>query len=249
MHEQNLCPCEVVFDTEERGRKMRPRPAKGKGKMKEIALGEYIHGHATSSVGGEGTSMSQGHYTAEDPANRPHQVNYTMLAESDQQRRQQEWEAKMAAYEYVGYFPGSKRLGGALAHIEKGYGFPEGGYVRQDQLWEGQLRVGQPGSGMKWYPEQGSPAPVLPTLPALPPIPGPMAFAEPSSRAWQRASSEPIEPTEYTGSPNDTPHMRNAELKKAVEPSNLGTMEDVDVSELPSGPIVVSSDMAKTVSQ
>jgi hypothetical protein len=29
------------------------------------------------------------------------------------------------------------------------------------QLWEGQLRVGQPGAGMKWYLEQGSPGPVL----------------------------------------------------------------------------------------
>ncbi|CZR59505.1 uncharacterized protein PAC_09397 [Phialocephala subalpina] len=41
-------------------------------------------------------------------------------------------DAKLAAYEYVGYFVGNnKRIGSALAHVEKGYGFPHCGYAHE----------------------------------------------------------------------------------------------------------------------
>lgn len=44
------------------------------------------------------------------------------------------------------------RTNSAFAYVEAGHGFPEGGYVDQEQLWHGQLRMGQPGGGMKFYP-------------------------------------------------------------------------------------------------
>lgn len=244
LHENGSCECEVIFDSEERGRRMRPRGAKGKGKMKEIGQGEYNHGHDhhTSSAG-DGAAIYQGHKAGDDSASRTHRRHYPMPAESSSQRQDQEWEAKLAAYEYLGYFVGgTKRSGSALGHVEKGHGFPEGGYVSQEQLWEGQLRIGQPGGGMKWYPEQG---PALPNLPALPPIPAFGAFTNASPRIWQRASSEPTERSEYSRSPNDTPRVTYAELKEAIEPLK----SPIEVCEPSSGPIVVSSDMAKTVSQ
>ncbi|KUJ22284.1 uncharacterized protein LY89DRAFT_762333 [Mollisia scopiformis] len=238
LHENGLCQCEVIFDSEERGRRMRPRGAKGKGKLREL-VGGNTHGHDydISSTGeGSGTGY-QGRYRGGDRSVK--QDNKHAIG-GESSRQDQAWEAKLAAYEYVGYFTGIDSQGGALAHVEQGYGFPEGGYVRKEQLWEGQLLMGQPGSGMKWYPEQGPPT--LPTLPALPPLPSSMPFAGRAPRTWQRASSEPTE-----GNYRASPRVVLAELAEMSEPTENPVAEQA--AEEFSGPVVVSSEMANSATK
>ncbi|KAE8442306.1 hypothetical protein EG329_003506 [Mollisiaceae sp. DMI_Dod_QoI] len=244
MHREGVCECEVIFDAEERERRMRPRGGKGKGKNRELAHGEHTHGldREISSAGEGDGSGFHARQAAEDP--RVSQYN-GMGGGPGQQQQRQTWstDAKLAAYEYVGYYVGaSKQAGSALAHVEKGYGFPDGGYVHQEQLWEGQMRIGQPGSGMRWYPEE---TPTLPTLPALPPLPSPLTFVDRSPRTWQKAFSEPNDHNEYSSSPT----MVLAEVDEVAEFAEIPVAEEFEHHEVSSGPVVVSSEMAQTVSK
>jgi hypothetical protein len=62
-------------------------------------------------------------------------------------------EAKQAAYQYVGYVVNDPQQQRPAAP-EYGYGMPAaGGYYPSHLVWEGQTMLGQPGAGMKWYPQ------------------------------------------------------------------------------------------------
>ncbi|KAF8863440.1 hypothetical protein BDZ45DRAFT_764681 [Acephala macrosclerotiorum] len=251
LHQDGLCECEVIFDAEERERRMRPRGSKTKGKGRELVQAEHIHGYdrEVSSAGEGGGGGLHARHVSEDPRTNPYNTMGGGEPSQHQQQQRSTWasDTKLAAYEYVGYYVGNnKRQGSALAHVEKGYGFPDGGYVHEEQLWEGQLRMGQPGSGMKWYPEQS--LPVLPGLPALPPVPSPSTYTDRTPRTWQRAASEPAEPSEYLSSPA----IVLAEVGEVIEVPQVPAVDDsseqIQHDDVPSGPLVVSSDMAKTVS-
>lgn len=47
----------------------------------------------------------------------------------------------------------AKRTSSAMTHVEQGHGFPENGWAPRSMLWHGQMMMGQPGAGMKWYPQ------------------------------------------------------------------------------------------------
>jgi hypothetical protein len=109
--------------------------------------------------------------------------------------------------------------------------------------------MGQAGAGMKWYPEQA--LPYIPGLPALPPVPAypTPTFTDRTPRVWQRAASEPAEPTEYLASPS----FILAEVEEVTEHQEVPAVDDkseqTQDDDVPTGPIVVTSDMANAMSE
>jgi hypothetical protein len=111
-----------------------------------------------------------------------------------------------------------------LEQVAAGQGFPVGGFIPREHLWVGQLEIGQPGAGMKWYPEQNGEA-------NMPPVPdiytSPTKILDKMPRVWQRAKSEPAEKISNTASP-------------AANFTELVAVPDNE----PQQPAIVSSDMA-----
>lgn len=98
-------------------------------------------------------------------------------------------EAKKAAYKYVGYHTGDfgkqqHQTNSAFTYVEADHGFPEGRFVDRDQLWHGQLGMGQPRSGMKFHPG------AIPMLLALPSIPSVAEFHGITSPRGPASSSD-----------------------------------------------------------
>jgi hypothetical protein len=249
LHKRGECQCEVIFDTEERERRLRPRGAKRKGKGKELAHIEY-----EAQRGGEGGGDKG--YTTEENVGAPPDI-----FEAGPSRPQHNWgpETQMATYQYAGYqvtggsgqmdlgleqsgvfsgggngqialFPTMQQHGSPvgdgirrmdLDQVAAGHGFPVGGFVPREYLWDGQMEMGQPGAGMKWYPQQEQAN--MPTLPDLYSNPATRVFDK-MPREWQRAKSEPAEHIDHTVSPALT-------FSKPVAATE------------PEQPVVVSSDM------
>lgn len=116
-----------------------------------------------------------------------------------------------------------------LDQVAAGHGFPVGGVIPREHLWEGQMEIGQPGAGMKWYPQQHEA-----NMPAMPDhYSSPTSIPDKMPRTWQRSKSEPPEKINYPASPalNFTQPVTVADAV-AVAP---------DLQQ----PAVVSSDMAQ----
>ncbi|KAE9381797.1 hypothetical protein N431DRAFT_393384 [Stipitochalara longipes BDJ] len=116
--------------------------------------------------------------------------------------------------------------------VAGGNGFPVGGGIPREYLWEGQLEIGQPGAGMKWYPQ-----PNEANIPAVSDFYHP-SVSTPTKmpRVWQRAMSEPLDKLNYPTSPSNTFDEPVAvDVAVAVPIPNLERQQ----------PAVVSSDMAK----
>ncbi len=130
---------------------------------------------------------------------------------------------QMALAHRPGYPAGSGVGGMNLDQVAAGQGFPVGGFIPREHLWVGQLEIGQPGAGMKWYPEQDGGA-------NMPPVPDnytlPTKILEKMPRVWQRAKSEPAEKINDPASP-------------AVNFTELVTGPDNALQQ----PAIVSSDM------
>jgi hypothetical protein len=111
-----------------------------------------------------------------------------------------------------------------LEQVAAGRGFPVGGFIPREHVWVGQLEIGQPGAGMKWYPEQDGGV-------NMPPIPNiytsPTKILEKMPRVWQRANAEPAEKISDPASP-------------ALNSTELVAVPDNE----PQQPAIVSSDMA-----
>ena len=278
-HKRGECNCEVIFDAEERGRRVRPRSGKGKGKETDVQVlqdgDDTIQGNA-SNAGGE---QSVRHDPEEDHGGVQHEDTFDIEPRnSDNTRRTWIPEARMAAYEYVGYYvagandteygvDGNEQMdmNTAIAQVEHGYGFPPGGHVPQESMWRNQVMLGQPGAGMQWYSQsQVEMMPPLLQLPLLAPAPvqlcqtpPPSHSAQPSlyksnteRRTWQKAMSEPAEPSTFIISPvitvaqfcTETGRQAAAYAEAATTEmqSSAGTLAE----ELPRQPAIVSSEMA-----
>jgi hypothetical protein len=116
-----------------------------------------------------------------------------------------------------------------LDQVAAGHGFPVGGVVPREHLWEGQMEIGQPGAGMKWYPQQHEAN--MPTMPDL--YSSPTSIPDKMPRTWQRSKSEPPEEINHPASPalNFTQPVTVADAV-AIAP---------DLQQ----PAIVSSDMAQ----
>lgn len=135
----------------------------------------------------------------------------------------QSWDpkAKEAAYQYVGYVvndpPAQRQF---VPDCEQGYGAAAvGGLYPNHLVWQGQPILGQPGAGMKWYPESSQSAVIEEKIQ---PAPKGIEKSSKKPKAWSKAYSEP----------NNRPYQAYAE----------SVAED---SEELASPPVVSSDMAK----
>lgn len=253
-HQRGECACEVIFDAEEKERRMKPttRGTKAGKKVKERSREgghgrEYRgHGHGDGceggrdgggrdgigGAGGRGDGGTQGYrYVSEEAGRMGSNVMQSGMAEAGPSNPRESWEpeAQMAAYQYVGYHVGAGQ--GVIAPEQAGPVRSIGGYVHQETttVWEGQLMPGQPGAGMKWYTEEVPLMSSLPPLPSiLPPLPPIITnFSTRTPTAWQKAMSEPADRRSYHGS--TTP-----EVEEIVE-----TEENIRQ------PTVVSSDMSK----
>jgi hypothetical protein len=131
--------------------------------------------------------------------------------------------SQMALVHRPGY-PASGGVGRMdLEQVATGHGFPDGGFVPREYLWVGQLEIGQPGAGMKWYPQEEANMPPVPDLHA-----SPTKGFDKMPRVWQRAKSEPAEKISHPASPAVT----------------FTTPVAVAVAEAePQQPAIVSSDM------
>jgi hypothetical protein len=281
-HKRRECYCEVIFDAEERERRLRPRGTKGKGKGKELSRIDYggqgaIEG-TTEFTGvadvawGAGVAGVAGVVGGFDKGDKGHGIEATgtgmgtgpEMGEAGPSCPRQDWTpaAQLAAYQYVGYhvaangnepnlsqqgggFPtaGSSQMdlvpltqrpecpiggGGGrmdLDQVASGHGFPVGGLIPREYLWAGQLEIGQPGAGMKWYPQQHEE--VLPTVPDLgPPL---TRVFDKMPRVWQRSKSEPLEKISHPVSPaiTLTEHVAVAETEiqqPAIVSSDMATL-------------------------
>jgi hypothetical protein len=253
LHRKGECDpeCETYFDPEDRERRQRPRSGKGKGKAKDVMRDQAVQVTQAAGVVGEpnfGYGIGQGHrHNTEERSG----VQTPFPAEASRQA----WapEAEMAAYQYFGYrttggVPSQAEMVAAMAHVEQGHGFPENGWAPRSMLWHGQMMMGQPGAGMKWYPQ--SQATTMPNLPPVPtsPYSGHKRYNK-APRVWQKAMSEPTEPSTYLGSPAATlsemcPHFDTQESKfEAYEAPTFS--EQVEYLKEPHEPIIVSSDMGR----
>jgi hypothetical protein len=284
MHKRRECHCEVMFDAEERERRQRPRGNKGKGKGKEVArvdnhgvqggvagVQEVTGGHGVA--GGPGVSGSPGIVGVADQG---YGEQYTGMGtspsmdEAGPSNIRGSWtpDARMAAYQYVGYHANGgenvqglaqQRQGGGeqvntgmdflsmaqeygysagggddrvdMKFVAEGNGFPVGGAIPREYLWEGQLELGQPGAGMKWYPQ-----PTEANIPAVPDFhQPPVTTPTKMPRVWQRAMSEPLDKFNYSTSP----------LNTCAEPVAVAVAVAVPISNAEAQqPPIVSSDMA-----
>ncbi len=249
LHKRGECHCEVIFDSEERERRLRPRGGKGKGKVKEGARLEYT-GQAGGEEGAEnqpvaedaagtrqdvveaGPSCPSQGWGPEPQMAAYHYVRYhggggqgrVDLAEQEQ-RGEIQVDLGDSRIDLVplaqGYSTGVRdRM--HMDQVAAGQGFPVGGFVPLDYLWEGQMDIGQPGAGMKWYPQQHEHN--MPAMPDLYPPASTRVFDK-MPRERQRAETEPQETTTYT------------------TPSSITSKEPVNATE-PQQPAIVSSDMA-----
>jgi hypothetical protein len=253
VHKRAECrsDCETDFGPEDKQRRLRPRGGKGKGKEKGAMREQPVQDTQAAGDGGEanfGYGVGQGHrHNTEERSG----IQNPFPAEASRQA----WtpEAQMAAYQYVGYrttggVPSQAEMVAAMAHVEQGHGFPENGWAPRNMLWHGQMMMGQPGAGIKWYPQsQATTMPNLPPVPT-PPFPGHKRHDK-APRVWQKAMSEPTEPSTYLGSPATTitemlRHFdtRECEFERYEAPA-LG--EQFESLEEPHEPIIVSSDMGR----
>lgn len=198
-HERGECHCEVIFDTEERERRRRPRGGKDKEKDKDLTprtglMSHSVAQHADVVAGlimpyqpplnaarslpkglrnhghGYGNSGAAGN-------NRPDVSSFNAQSNPYPFDEPIDQEAKLSAWRYLGYDAGKGNSHVDIAHVEAGYGFPEGGFIPQNMLWEGQLSIGQYGAGMKFYPpdieNQSLESQAFHPLPPLQPAAGP----------------------------------------------------------------------------
>ena len=169
-HLRGECLCEVVFDGEERERRMRPRGGKGKGKaVKTEHVGE-----------GGGDYLGQNAGPQDIEARTRTEANGAVEAGPSCPQQGWESEAQVAAYAYVGYYVGQGQV--QLNTPERAHANVQ----PQHTVWEGQLSAGREGAGMKWYPQE--------SLPLLPPLPLPLGerFTL-TPRYFPKARSEPTE--------------------------------------------------------
>ncbi|KAG0650685.1 hypothetical protein D0Z07_2402 [Hyphodiscus hymeniophilus] len=157
-HLRGECTCEVIFDGEDREKRLHTRGGKdkGKGKGKEQSRREQLQGFPVIGQGmyKQGMAMGEpGGYGSGGGGGKPgHDTQEYESMEHDMQMVKLDddlacWEpaAQMAAYEYAGYY------------IEDGQSqgtYPEPSYtvaLGSDQ--GGQLSMGEVGSGMRWYPQ------------------------------------------------------------------------------------------------
>lgn len=116
-----------------------------------------------------------------------------------------------------------------LDHVARGEGFPVGGVIPREYLWEGQMEIGQAGTGMKWYPQQNEP-----NMPAMPDFyQSSTSIFDRMPRTW-RSKSEPPEEINHPASP----------AVAFTKPAAVAVA--VDVQTEPQQPAIVSSDMADT---
>jgi hypothetical protein len=119
-----------------------------------------------------------------------------------------------------------------LDQVAEGCGFPVGGGVPREYLWEDQLEIGQPGAGMKWYPQQHA-ANMPPVLDLDSP---PTSIFDRMPRTWQRSKSEP---------PKEINHPVSSALHFA-RPVTVAVAVAVAVAQPePQQPAIVSSGMAR----
>ncbi len=260
-HKRDECFCDVIFDDEDRERHLRARPSKGKGKAKDSANSDVPTAAFTNAGPSDGpptgpsntrqsnagpppnvispaygmTQNTQGPYFAEPAGNNP-RAGWNPAAQA-------------AAHEYVGY-PGATNFNANIPSSAQGQGYPVGGYGPSDSMWPAQPMIGQPGAGMKWYPQSqvvnlptsfpipSGPMPYMPQMAPVAPVqtPFPRQFDNYGPTSWQRPASEPNTKSEFP-----TPEFATPESTSA-EPD---TKEVVELAEgLVRGPMVVSSDMA-----
>jgi hypothetical protein len=134
----------------------------------------------------------------------------------------------------MGQRPGHTAGGGVgrmdLDQVAAGYGFPIGGVVPREYLWEGQMEIGQPGAGMKWYPQQHEA-----NMPAMPDLySSATSIFDKVPRTWQRSKSEPPEEINHPASP----------ALNFTQPITVAVAVAVAQTE-PQQPAIVSSDMAR----
>ena len=250
LHRKGECDpeCETYFEPEDRERRQRPRSGKGKGKAKDVMRDQPVQVPQAAGDMGEanfGYGVGQGHrHNSEERSG----IQTPFPAEAARQA----WapEAQMAAYQYVGYrttggAPSQAEMVAAMAHVEQGHGFPENGWAPRSMLWHGQMMMGQPGAGMKWYPQSQAT-----TMPNLPPVPTPPYSGhkryDKAPRVWQKAMSEPTEPSTYLGSPATTiTEMFAASTLESPSSSAMKHQHLVTVQKNQHEPIIVSSDMGR----
>jgi hypothetical protein len=244
LHKQGECHCEVIFDTEERERRLRPRGGKGKGKAKEVARIDYASRAGGEEGADKGRAIEDTAGTRQDVVEaRPSCPRRDWAPEAQKAAYQYVGyhisggygPMNLAQQEQGGGIPvgpgntptDSVPFAGGVGRMDldqvaAGHGFPVGGFIQREYLWEGQMEIGQPGAGMKWYPQQHEAN--MPTLLNLYPPASTRVFDK-MPREWQRAKSEPPEKTSYTASP-------------------IATFKEPATIIEPPQPAIVSSDMA-----
>jgi len=144
-HRTGYCACEVVFDADERERRLRPRGKNGKGREKR----EFIR------------AQGQVRCRAEHGGLRELEEHKDRGMES---HGQEGWEQRGEAveYEYIGYRVGQSDVQ-YRHYVEQGYPHVVQGIHDQQHLGgRAQLTAGQPGVGMRWHPEGVSLTSMLP---------------------------------------------------------------------------------------
>jgi hypothetical protein len=200
-HMRGECLCEVVFDREERERRLRPRAGKGKGRaVKSERLGEGV---------GDSGGRSAGWRDIEEQTGMD--ANVAAEAGSSYPRHGWESQAQFAAYEYVGYYVGQGQV--QLASPEHTYAELQ----PQHTIWEGQLSARQHGAGMRWYPQEH--------LPLLPPLPLPLGerFVT-TPRYIRKARSEPADKHSHPG-PAEQSRSPNVPLQPMIVSSDMARPE------------------------
>jgi hypothetical protein len=217
-HLRGECLCEVIFEGEDREKKLRTRSGKGKfkGNGKEIIRGENggngTFGHGAIDQGiAKGEPGGCGGGRRDIGENKSTEHNGVIRMEENCARQSWEEEFLMEAYEYVGYYINNDESQSSQGTDPgQSYAMACGGYDQQ-----GQLPMGQIGAGMKWYPQDQQ-------YPQPPQLPSAIVVDVPRG---PRAISEPI--------------------GKCNHP---GPVTQVQVPAVRTQPMVVSSDMMRTES-
>ncbi|TVY54014.1 hypothetical protein LCER1_G002645 [Lachnellula cervina] len=122
-----------------------------------FADGEWVQGYdggGRNAILGHGRLNADGSYGSFVSGLAGHQMHAGQeTGPGDWSRRDWDPTAQEKAYQYVGYIANELHQQRPIVP-ESGYGAAvAGGYYPSHLVWEGQTMLGQPGAGMKWYPQ------------------------------------------------------------------------------------------------
>ncbi|TVY32663.1 hypothetical protein LSUB1_G006916 [Lachnellula subtilissima] len=198
-----------------------------------FADGEWVQGYdgeRHNVILGHGSSDADGSYGSHVYGPPGHQMHAGQdMGPGDWSRRDWDPAAQEKAYQYVGYVANELRQQKPVMP-ESGYGTAVAGSNYPSHLvWEGQTMLGQPGAGMKWYPQPDPSQPATTSNETAQPAVKGNEKSGKNTKAISKAHSEP----------SHTPYQIYA--KSAAEDSEPEVEPQEEQAEAP----VVSSDMVK----